>query len=50
MTKKITLIAVTYFIVIIMISILLGSCGSSHATCDAYGQVNIEKPNDTASK
>jgi len=50
MTKKMSLIAITYLIVIITISILLGSCGSSHTTCDAYGQVNIEKPNDTASK
>jgi len=50
MTKKMSLIAITYLIVIITISILLGSCGSSHATCDAYSQVNIEKPNDTASK
>jgi hypothetical protein len=50
MTKKMSLIAITYLIVIITVSILLGSCGSSHATCDAYGQVNIEKSNDTASK
>jgi hypothetical protein len=50
MTKKIKLIVIAYVISIITISLLLGSCGSSHAACDAYGQVNIEKSNDTASK
>ena len=50
MKKKVTLVAVAYAVVIITISILLGSCGTSHATCDAYSQVTTTTSNDVASK
>jgi hypothetical protein len=43
MTKKINLIVIAYVISIITISILLGSCGSSHTTCDAYGSTTVVK-------
>ena len=36
MKKKVTLVAVAYAVVIITISILLGSCKSSGHACDAY--------------
>ena len=49
MTKKINLVAIVYAIVVITISILLGSCGSAHGTCDAYSQVTTTT-SDAASK
>lgn len=50
MTKKVNLVALAYAVVIITISILLGSCGTSHATCDAYSQVTTTTSDDVASK
>jgi len=50
MTKKVNLVAVVYAVFIITISILLGSCAVSHATCDAYSQVTTINQNDVASK
>ena len=53
MTKKVNLVAIVYAVVIIMVSILLGSCGSAkncHCKCDAYSQINTNNQNDVASK
>jgi hypothetical protein len=47
-TLKINLIVIAYFIIISIFAIIATSCGSSHATCDAYSRVkwenNIKNP------
>ena len=48
MTKKVNLIALAYAIIIIMISILLGSCGSTHSTCDAYSSTTTNSSDLTS--
>ncbi len=35
-------ISALYFIAVISIAILVHSCGTSHVSCDAYGQVDYE--------
>jgi hypothetical protein len=41
-TIKINLIVITYFVIISIVAIIATSCGSSHATCDAYSKVKWE--------
>jgi len=41
-TIKINLIVIAYFVIISIVAIIATSCGSSHATCDAYSNVKWE--------
>lgn len=41
-TLKINLIIIAYFVIISIVAIIATSCGSSHATCDAYSNVKWE--------
>jgi hypothetical protein len=41
-TIKINLIVIAYFVIISIVAIIATSCGSSHATCDAYSSVKWE--------
>jgi hypothetical protein len=51
MTKKVNLIALAYAVVIIMISILLGSCSTAkncHCKCDAYSSTTANSSDLTS--
>lgn len=41
-TLKINLIVIAYFVIISIVAIIATSCGSSHATCDAYSKIKWE--------
>ena len=43
-TLKINLIVIAYFVIISIVAIIATSCGSSHATCDAYSSNSIYSP------
>lgn len=41
---------VIYFVVMTFVASMVTSCGTTHASCDAYGQANYSQNQDTASK
>ena len=49
-TKQIKLTVGIYFLLIVTVALILGSCASSGHACDAYGKVETLENNDTASK
>ena len=40
--KKSILIPIVWFSISLLTALLLVSCGTGHASCDAYGQNNID--------
>lgn len=42
-------VATAYFVAILTIALLLGSCGTGHVSCDAYGDSGIHATEDVPS-
>ena len=43
-TMKINLVIAAWFVGILVVAMVVTSCGSSHVTCDAYGANSISNP------
>lgn len=43
---KINLVIAAWFVGILVVAMVVTSCGSSHVTCDAYGANSISNPDN----